>query len=441
MSALINHLVQSTLFLGVVWLITLALRSHSAALRHTLWFIASLKFLVPFSALYVVGAALGLPLVLETPPPLFIEVRAAAAPVVTPVIVADTLATPWLAITLGAAWATVSLLLALRWWRASLRAAALIRTARPAPGTSLAAHISDTPVEPSVSGVLHPVVLLPAALPGQLTRHELDAVLAHEHEHIARHDILKARVHRVVETLFWFHPLVWWLGAKLLDERERACDEAVIAQGHGRGDYAAALLAVCRHCVALPATRTVGALAGDLTRRVRRILDDSPPAALGALKALSLMSLASVVVAAPLLAGAVDDTARRGAALLSNSRALAADSIVVDVAVSPADATPRIDVQGREVRIEGQSLRELVALAYGVPRWEVRGGATWLDSPRYDIRARTTEAVRAPEDFDPLALRGLVTKLLASRFDLEIHVNQRCQEPCRRHAPAPPDPR
>ena len=51
-------------------------------------------------------------------------------------------------------------------------------------------------------------------------------------------------------------------------------------------------------------------------------------------------------------------------------------------------------------------------------------GGPWLDSPRYDIRAVAHTPVSRPEDFDPYALRGLVAKLLASRFDLEIHVNR-----------------
>jgi beta-lactamase regulating signal transducer with metallopeptidase domain len=35
----------------------------------------------------------------------------------------------------------------------------------------------------------------------------------------------------LVEAVFWFYPLVWWLGARLVDERERACDEEVVALG------------------------------------------------------------------------------------------------------------------------------------------------------------------------------------------------------------------
>jgi hypothetical protein len=54
-AALINHLWQSTLFCGGAWLITLALRANGAALRHWVWLLASLKFLVPFSLLFYVG--------------------------------------------------------------------------------------------------------------------------------------------------------------------------------------------------------------------------------------------------------------------------------------------------------------------------------------------------------------------------------------------------
>ena len=49
--------------------------------------------------------------------------------------------------------------------------------------------------------------------------------------HARRRDNLTAAVHMVVEAVFWFHPLVWWIGARLVDERERACDEEVLRAG------------------------------------------------------------------------------------------------------------------------------------------------------------------------------------------------------------------
>ena len=49
----------------------------------------------------------------------------------------------------------------------------------------------------------------------------------------------------VVQALFWFHPLVWWVGARLIDERERACDEDVIRLGSEPQVYAESILKTC----------------------------------------------------------------------------------------------------------------------------------------------------------------------------------------------------
>ena len=57
--ALTNHLWQSTLFVVVVWLLTLVLRRNRAETRHRLWLIASVKFLIPFSLLVGIGSHLG----------------------------------------------------------------------------------------------------------------------------------------------------------------------------------------------------------------------------------------------------------------------------------------------------------------------------------------------------------------------------------------------
>ncbi|HWN46855.1 MAG TPA: hypothetical protein VNM71_05830, partial [Steroidobacteraceae bacterium] len=60
-AALINHLWQSTLFFCGAWLITRLLRANSASLRHWIWLLASVKFLVPFSLLFLVGSFIGMP--------------------------------------------------------------------------------------------------------------------------------------------------------------------------------------------------------------------------------------------------------------------------------------------------------------------------------------------------------------------------------------------
>jgi hypothetical protein len=55
-SGFVSHLWQSTLCSGAAWFLVLALRRHRAQARYWVWFIASTKFLVPFSLLVGLGA-------------------------------------------------------------------------------------------------------------------------------------------------------------------------------------------------------------------------------------------------------------------------------------------------------------------------------------------------------------------------------------------------
>ena len=83
-------------------------------------------------------------------------------------------------------------------------------------------------VEPGVFGIRRPVLVLPRGIVDRLSTEQLDAIVAHELCHMRRRDNLTAALHMAVEVTFWFHPLVWWLQTRLVEERERACDEAVL---------------------------------------------------------------------------------------------------------------------------------------------------------------------------------------------------------------------
>jgi beta-lactamase regulating signal transducer with metallopeptidase domain len=438
-SALIDHLWQSTLFCAAAWSISLALHSNSAAVRHWLWLLASLKFLVPFSVLYQLGAAAGLPTPVESQPLLFEGAVTVAAPVLSPSLAPFDIA-PVLLPALLCLWIGGSLCLALRWLRDWRAANLLSRAARPAPGALPDTVVTDADIEPSVAGVFHPVVLLPAALLGRLSGPQLAAVLAHEREHIARHDNLKAHLHRLVETLFWFHPLVWLIGRRLREERENACDEAVLAFGHERGDYAAGILEVCRHCATVHSRHAVAALAGDLTSRIRQILAGASPVALGFMKAFVLSVVTLLFAVTPLLAGAIDDALRRHVQVEVNARVLWDADVVVSRSGAGADEDTRIVATGTGIEIRNSSLRQLIALAYDVDGKVISGGGGLLDEARYDIRATVAGGVSEPEQFDPAALRAVVTRLLATKFNLELHVNHQCQYPCGPRALETTDP-
>jgi bla regulator protein BlaR1 len=61
-TAVLDHLWQSTLFAGIAGLLTLMLKRNGARVRYALWFAASVKFLVPIAVLTALGARLAPPL-------------------------------------------------------------------------------------------------------------------------------------------------------------------------------------------------------------------------------------------------------------------------------------------------------------------------------------------------------------------------------------------
>jgi len=123
---------------------------------------------------------------------------------------------------------------------------------------------------PTVVGWLRPVLLVPAASLTDLSAGELELVLIHELAHIRRHDILVNYLQTAVETVFFFHPAVWWLSHHARLEREHCCDDAVVRLTGDRIAYARALTEVEMMRSKAPAL-SMGADGGSLTARIRRL--------------------------------------------------------------------------------------------------------------------------------------------------------------------------
>src|SRR6185437_8103750 len=246
--------------------------------------------------------------------------------------------TPWLAI-LGTIWVLGSALLAARWLRTWLRLRRLARD--PA----------QQGFEPGVFGIFRPVLLLPAGLAERLSAEQLEAVLAHERYHIRRRDNLWSALHMVVETLFWFHPLVWWIGARMVAERERACDEAVLGEGSDPAAYAGAVLEVCRHFVAVPDGCAAGISGGSLTRRIRSVMEGRLGARLTTGRKLVLAACAIAAVAAPLAAGMVwGQSAGQSAAQAAAQAPAPAPTMFDAFTIKPAPP-PSLTMSAGKVRI------------------------------------------------------------------------------------------
>ena len=147
-------------------------------------------------------------------------------------------------------------------------------------------------------GILRPVLLWPRDIDMRLDDAQVHAILAHELAHVRRRDNLTAAMHMFVEAVFWFHPLVWWIGARLVDERERACDEEVVRLGNDPHVYAESILKTCQFYVESPLTCVPGVTGSDLKKRIERIMSHRPGTSLGSVEQDAARSTAATLDAA-----------------------------------------------------------------------------------------------------------------------------------------------
>ena len=283
--ALLDHLWQSTAFAMIAALLTLAFRRNRASVRYWLWFAASVKFLVPFSILTAIGSRLpGAPTAqvmaeralaavqLSEPLQRWPSSAWLAAP--TPAISIG----QWVVLALVGVWACGFVLIGavrVRMWqriRAALRASTPLRLPDITVPAGIELRSSAGLLEPGVVGWRWPVLLMPAGIEQHLSPAQLETVVAHEVCHVHRQDNLTAAIHMLVEAIFWFHPFAWWIGSRLLDERERACDEAVLRTGHAPTLYAEAILNVCKRYVESPLVCVAGVSGSSIVKRIDAIL-------------------------------------------------------------------------------------------------------------------------------------------------------------------------
>ncbi|HEY1876427.1 MAG TPA: M56 family metallopeptidase [Rhizomicrobium sp.] len=355
-AALLDHLWQSTLFAGAVTLLMPLFRRQSASLRYWLWFTASMKFLFPFALLTMLGRHILSAMTPAVGEPVLAAIRPAAAPFAA---IAAPLAGPAPAhipaIDLAAAvWcaglAAFALIGLSRW----LDLRAILKDADPLP-LNAPVPVKSAPsfLEPGLVGIWQPIILLPVGLTQHLTPAELDAVLAHELCHLRRRDNLLAGLHMMAEALFWFHPLVWWIGNRLCEERERACDESVVAGGARPLVYAEGILKTCRFYVQSPLACASGVTGADLKLRVRAIVAGQPVVNLHPAKAMLLALAGTAAVMLPLSAGLLGPTllgSSPGSRIAAHITAVLADPQVQAPAAAPPAPAPDFNVANHKRR-------------------------------------------------------------------------------------------
>lgn len=302
----LDHIWQSTLFVAGAGFIALLLKANSAKVRYRLWVLASLKFLVPLTLLTQAGHALSPSRqVLPAPPPLVIGLSGAIQPFSDGISYSVPVGTSWnWEVILGTLWFAGFIVTLLVWIWQSRRLGRIVRSATPfAARLPLPVRCSTSQLEPAVVGILSPTLILPVGISDLLTPAELDAIMEHEVCHWRRRDNLTGALHMVVETIFWFYPLVWWLEGRLIAERERACDEDVIAAGRDAEIYAEGILKVCKSYVQSSLQCAPGVSGADLRRRLEAIMRGALADRLGAFKKGILAACASGVVLTPFVIG------------------------------------------------------------------------------------------------------------------------------------------
>ena len=252
---------EAAVLVCAIWILLRALPGLPPATKALLWWCAAARVIVSLvwgqpielrllPAEFPVVPAAPLATMLAAGSPL----RDATVPVVA---AAGQASVSWSAVVIGSwiAGCVISLLLAVRGWNATRKA---ISRSRPVPtdAADLAADLArrlslrvpavrlSWEVEsPMVTGLLRPVILLPAARFTTMSTEQQRMVLCHELLHIRRRDMWLGCIPAAAERIFFFHPLVRLAAREFAFWREAACDAAVIRTlGAEPHDYGRLLL-------------------------------------------------------------------------------------------------------------------------------------------------------------------------------------------------------
>jgi uncharacterized protein (TIGR03435 family) len=410
-----NHLWQSTLFAGVAGLLTLALRKNSARVRHWVWVAASLKFLVPFSVLITLGSYVQWGRVsVPTQTNFSIALDQVSQPFTAPTISAPLLSTApspgsMFPAVLWTAWGVGFIGIACSWWIRWKRITAAVRAgSRVQLGLPIEATSSPSFLEPGVFGVFRPVLLLPKGIFEHLTPEQWKTVVAHEMCHVRHRDNLIGIVQMCVETVFWFHPLVWWVGKRIFQERERACDEEVLRLGSEPRTYAQSILKVCEFYLESPVMCVSGVTGSNLKRRIEAILGNPMLVELSFARKAVLATASIAALVGPIGVGIVYAPSLR-------AQTRPAFEVATVKRNTSGDANSGSRVRPGGISISNMTIKDVLMWAYQIRGFQLSGGPGWIDSEQYDIEAKP------PSNTDPQQQILMLQTLLRDRFSLELH--------------------
>jgi bla regulator protein BlaR1 len=440
MTLVANHVWQSTACGAIAAMVALALRQNRAQVRYGLWLAASVKFLVPFAALVALGSHAGWrPSSSIIRPELTVVMDAmnepfsrSALPLAIPLPATSPLAASVPILLIGT-WACGFTAILFAWatrWRhiaAAVKQGSPIEQGREIDTMRrletisgirrpIAVVSSTAPLEPGMFGILKPVLVWPHRIGERMTDGQIEAILTHELCHVRRRDNLAAAAHMVVEALFWFHPLVWWIGARLVDERERACDEQVIRLGSDPQVYAESILKTCEFYVESPLVCVAGVTGADLKKRMERIMKNDVGTALNTWRKSLVATAAVVAFVGPLAIGLINTPRARAQSPSSDAIGPPFPHVTVTLNTSGDPAMYPMTVADGRFALKNTTLRFLIFSTYLSTTLSRENWPTWLDSDRFDIEAQADSHLTREQMWPTM-----VRRLLADRFNLQVH--------------------
>ncbi len=153
---------------------------------------------------------------------------------------------------------------------------------------------------PIVIGHIKPIILFPVGFVTGLSQEQLELVIAHELAHIRRNDFLVNILQKIVETIYFFNPFVWWISNQISAVREETCDEEVIELYDNEKLYVETLLRTYEYADSIPSfgMSIGGAGKQNILNRIKRITSKT-------MENKSKGNVTSIVVLTLLIAGIV----------------------------------------------------------------------------------------------------------------------------------------
>ncbi|HEX3985119.1 MAG TPA: M56 family metallopeptidase [Acidobacteriaceae bacterium] len=216
-------------------------------------------------------------------------------------------------------------------------------------------RLSRKIASPLTAGVLRPWILLPITALTTLSPEQLEVVLCHELAHIRRADYFWNLLQTAIETLFFFHPAVWWISRRVREERELCCDDVAVEFCTDPAVYATALLRLeeerksqLRLAMALDGHQSRASLRARILRILGEVEERSSrvrPVSLAAMAVGALLFICPVTKvfasfrAVPSVASSVAPVVRKAISpVLRAVRAIPA--AIQEQAAKPSDAQP-----------------------------------------------------------------------------------------------------